>query len=144
MAEPADVPDDVSDDVDAYLVRVDEPARTALAHLRTAILSVVPDAEPVISYGAPAFRVDGKVVAGFSASRNHLSYLPHSGSVVASLGGALDGYATSKGAVRFTADAPLPPALVTELVVARLRELGLEHRATGGPGRAPGAAGRAQ
>ena len=117
--------------VDAYLAALDEPARTTLEQLRAAIREVVPGAEEAISYGAPAFKVDGKVVAGFAAQRNHLSYLPHSGSVVASLGEELDGYSTSKGAIRFTVDGPLPPTLVAKLVVARLRELGLEDRATG-------------
>jgi uncharacterized protein YdhG (YjbR/CyaY superfamily) len=39
---------------------------------------VVPEAEQVISYRVPAFRVDGKTVAGFTAFKNHLSYLPFS------------------------------------------------------------------
>ena len=130
----ADHDDDHNDDhtVDAYLAALDEPARSTLEQLRAAILEVVPGAQEAISYGAPAFKVDGKVVAGFAAQRNHLSYLPHSGSVVASLGDELDGYSTSKGAIRFTTDGPLPPTLVAKLVVARLRELGLEDRATGG------------
>ena len=46
----------------------------------------VPDADQGLSYGMPAFKVQGKTVAGFAAFTNHLSYLPHSGSVLAELG----------------------------------------------------------
>jgi uncharacterized protein YdhG (YjbR/CyaY superfamily) len=120
-----------SDEIDRYLDGLDEGPRRALEQLRASILSVVPDAEPGLAYGAPAFRVGGggggggKVVAGFSASKHHLSYLPHSGSVVGSLGAALAGYETTKGSVHFRADEPLPDDLVRTLVTARLRELGL-------------------
>ena len=70
------------EEIDGYLSGIDEPARATLQQLRTDILSVIPDADEVISYGMPAFRRQGKVVAGFAAFKNHLSYLPHSGSVL--------------------------------------------------------------
>lgn len=113
-------------EVDEYLAALDPPARAALDHLRQTISEILPDAEERLAYGAPAFAVGGKVVAGFAAHRRHLTYLPHSGSVLASLGGRLDGYETSKGALRFTTDTPLPAALVADLIAARLRELGME------------------
>ena len=72
-------------EIDDYLATLDEPKRGTLESLRTAILEVVPDAEQCISYNMPAFRVDGKVVAGFDAFKNHLSYFPHSGSVLPEL-----------------------------------------------------------
>lgn len=64
-----------------YLANLEEPKRTTLQKLRETILSIVPQAEQGIAYGCPALRVHGKVVAGFAAFKNHLSYLPHSGSV---------------------------------------------------------------
>jgi uncharacterized protein YdhG (YjbR/CyaY superfamily) len=88
-------------------------------------LEVVPEAEQGISYGMPAFKVGGKTVAGFAAFKNHLSYLPHSGSVLSSLGDEVAAYETSKGALRFAVDKPLPKRLVKKLVTARMRELGL-------------------
>ncbi len=113
------------DPVQSYLDALDEPARTTLAAVRDAILELRPDAEPCLSYGAPAFAVEGKVIAGLTASRRHLSYLPHSGSVLESLGDEVAGYQTSKGALRFPLDAPLPKELVARLLDAKLRELGL-------------------
>ena len=112
-------------DVDAYLASLDEPERSALEDLRRSILDVVPEAEQCISYGMPAFKVRGKTVAGFAAFKNHLSYLPHSGSVLAQLGDDLAGYQSTKGSLHFAVDEPLPSPLVTRLVEVRLRELHL-------------------
>jgi len=82
--------------IDEYLANLDEPKRTTLQQLRQIIQSIIPNAEQGISYGTPAFRLHGKVVAGFAAFKNHLSYLPHSGSVLAELADDVAGYATSK------------------------------------------------
>ncbi|HSZ43743.1 MAG TPA: DUF1801 domain-containing protein, partial [Streptosporangiaceae bacterium] len=73
----------------------------------------------------PAFKVRGKTVAGFAAFKNHLSYLPHSGSVFEKLAGDLAGYQRTKGSLHFGIDEPIPPALVTKLVDMRMQELGL-------------------
>ena len=112
-------------DVDDYLARLEPEHRAPLEALRRSIFAVVPDAEEGLSYGAPAFRVGGKVVAGFAAAKHHLSYLPHSGSVLTDLSDQVAGYRTSKGALAFGIDTPLPDELVATLVRARLRELRL-------------------
>jgi len=113
------------DEIDAYLAGLEEPKRSTLEELRKAILEVVPDAEQGLSYGVPAFKVGGKAVAGFAAFTNHLSYLPQSGSVLAEVGDDVADYETSKGALKFAIDEPLPKRLVRTLVTARLRELGV-------------------
>lgn len=112
-------------EIDSYLAGLDEPGRATLQQLRRSILSVVPEAEQGLSYGVPAFNVAGKAVAGFAAHASHLSYLPHSGSVLGSLAEELAGYRTTKGSLHFPVDQPLPDAVVSRLVGARLRELGL-------------------
>lgn len=114
-----------SDEIDRYLAVLDEPKRGTLEALRTSILEVVPEAEQCLSYGVPAFRVNGKTVAGFAAFKNHLSYLPHSGSVLTTLTEHTAPYETSKGSLRFAIDTPLPKGLVERLVAARMHELGL-------------------
>ena len=76
------------------------------------------------SYGVPAYRLRGKVIAGFAAFRNHLSYLPHSGSVFAEIPDDVARYVTSKGALQFPIELPLPKALVKKLIAIRLRQLG--------------------
>ncbi len=109
-------------EIDDYLEGLEEPKRSTLRRLRATISVLLPDAEEGISYGCPAFKVRGKTVAGFAAFKNHLSYLPHSGSVFPELEKELQGYARSSGALRFPVDEPLPPALVEKLVEVRMRQ----------------------
>lgn len=109
-------------EIDAYLVALDEPKRATLEHVRRTILEIIPEAEQGISYGLPAFRLRGKVVAGFAAFKNHLSYLPHSGSVFPELRGELASYKTSTGALQFPIDTPLPRDLVERLVAVRVAQ----------------------
>ena len=113
-----------SAEIDAYLAGVEEPKRSTLEALRRSILAVVPDAEQGISYGMPAFRVDGAVVAGFAAFKHHLAYLPHSGAVLADLGDALSSYTRTSGSLHFAVGEPLPDDLVRRLVEAKLARLG--------------------
>jgi uncharacterized protein YdhG (YjbR/CyaY superfamily) len=110
------------EDVDQYLRGLDEPKRSTLEALRRTILEVVPEAEQVLSYRVPAFRVHGKIVAGFAAFKNHVSYLPFSGSVLRELGDELHGYAMTKSSLHFPVDQPLPDALVKRLLAVRLAE----------------------
>jgi uncharacterized protein YdhG (YjbR/CyaY superfamily) len=113
-----------ADEVDAYLAGLEEPKRSTLEALRRSIRAVVPDAEECISYGMPAFRVRGKVVAGFAAFTHHLAYLPHSGTVLTDLGDAVSGYERTSGSLHFPIDEPLPDELVRRLVEAKLAALG--------------------
>jgi uncharacterized protein YdhG (YjbR/CyaY superfamily) len=109
--------------IDEYLAGLDEPKRTTLKKLRRTIRGIVPDAEECISYGMPAFRLESKVIAGFAAFKNHLSYLPHSGSVLGELGDDLAGYQSTPGSLHFPIDRPLPKALVRRLIAVRLNEV---------------------
>jgi uncharacterized protein YdhG (YjbR/CyaY superfamily) len=109
--------------IDEYLAGLDEPKRTTLQELRQTILAVLPDAEECISYGMPAFRWKGKVIAGFAAFKTHLSYLPHSGSVLRQMSDDLAGYQSTPGSLHFPIDQPLPKALVKKLITVRLNEV---------------------
>lgn len=111
-----------AEEIDQYLDALEEPKRATLARLRQTILDILPEADQGISYGVPAFKVRGKTIAGFAAFKNHLSYLPHSGSVFPQLKDELTGYSTSSGALRFSIDEPLPALLVEKLITVRLRQ----------------------
>jgi uncharacterized protein YdhG (YjbR/CyaY superfamily) len=115
-----------AEEVDAYLAAVPEPKRSTLEAVRRSIRAVVPEADEVISYGMPAFKVHGKVVAGFAAFQHHLAYLPHSGDVLADLGDDLAAYTRTAGSLHFAVDEPLPDDLVRRLVEAKLARLGLD------------------
>lgn len=109
-------------DIDNYLASLPEPKRGTLEALRSTILEIIPEAEECIAYGMPAFRLDGKVVAGFAAFKNHLSYLPHSGSVISELGAEAARYRSSSGALQFSIDRPLPKGLVRKLIAIKRRQ----------------------
>lgn len=110
--------------IDDYLATLDEPERSTLQTVRLRIRHLLPEAEEGLSYGLPAFKVAGKAVAGFGASKHHLSYLPFSGSVLGSVDpSVLEDYETSKGVLRFPVDVPLPETVIGALIEARLAEI---------------------
>lgn len=111
--------------IDDYLAGLPEPKRGTLEEMRRRILDVIPEAEECISYGMPAFKVQGKTVAGFAAFKNHLGYLPHSGSVLPALADELAEYEYTKGSLHFALDTPLPAGLVHQLITTRLDEADL-------------------
>ena len=108
--------------IDEYLAGLDGESRAALRKVRRAIHTAAPKAEECISYGMPAFRLNGKLIAGFRAAANHCSFHPMSGATVATLRAELAEYDTSPGTIRFSPRAPLPAALVRKLVKARIAE----------------------
>ncbi len=110
-------------EIDDYLASIAEPKRTTLQKLRQTIREILPKSEEVISYGMPAFRLNGKVIAGFAAFKNHLAYLPHSGSLFNELRDDLAGYTSTEGSLHFPIDKPLPKALVKKLIAARLKQV---------------------
>ncbi|HUE71555.1 MAG TPA: DUF1801 domain-containing protein [Pirellulaceae bacterium] len=107
--------------IDEYLAGLGDKERKALDKLRRAIRAAVPQPKECISYGIPAFRLDGMLV-GFGASKKHCSFFLMSGSTVDDHQELLENYDTSKGTIRFPAAKPLPIALVKKLVKARLAE----------------------
>lgn len=108
--------------IDEYLASVKGERRAALDHLRRTIRAVVPRAEECISYRIPAFRLDGKIVAGFLATAKGCSYIPFSGSTLRTLARDLEGYEGTKGSLHFDPAKPLPKALVRKLIKARIAE----------------------
>ncbi len=107
--------------VDDYLRLVPAGARAALERLRKVIRAAAPSATEVISYRIPAYKHLGLLV-GFAASANHCTFHVMSTSVMRAHAAELKGYPVGKGSIRFPADRPLPAALVTKLVKARIAE----------------------
>ncbi|HZB24814.1 MAG TPA: DUF1801 domain-containing protein [Vicinamibacterales bacterium] len=108
--------------IDEYLARLSAEDRAALQNVRRAVHAAAPGAEECISYGMPAFRLNGKLIAGFKAAATHCSFHPMSGDTVATLEADLVGYERSRGTVRFQARAGLPATLVRKLVKTRIAE----------------------
>jgi len=105
-----------------YLAAVTEDKRAALQKLRKAIKSAAPKAEECISYQVPAFRLNGEFLVAYGAATNHCAFYP--GSTVKALKDELKGYDTSTGTIRFSANEPLPSALVRKLVKLRIEKKG--------------------
>jgi uncharacterized protein YdhG (YjbR/CyaY superfamily) len=105
---------------DGYLAALSAPQRAALEKLRKAIRSAAPKAEECISYGVPAFRLNGMFLVALAAAAKHCSFFP--GSTLRALKVDLRGYDTGKGTIRFQPDRPLPAALVRKLVKARIAQ----------------------
>jgi uncharacterized protein YdhG (YjbR/CyaY superfamily) len=108
--------------IDAYLATLAVNKRAALGKLRKQIRAAAPKAEECVSYGLPAFRQHGRPLVAFSASAEHCSFFPMNGSTVAAHKAELKGFGTSKGAIRFTPEKPLPAALVRKIVKERIAE----------------------
>jgi len=107
-------------DVERYLAKVPEPARATLQRLRVVIRSAAPkEATEAISYGIPAFKYNGLLVA-YAAFANHCSFFPASGRLLEEFAEELKDYPCSKGTIRFAMDKPLPAALVKRIVKARV------------------------
>jgi uncharacterized protein YdhG (YjbR/CyaY superfamily) len=96
--------------------------RGALERLRKAIHAAEPKAEECISYGIPAFRLNGCLIVGFGAWANHCSFYPTSSTTLKKFRNELRNFQTSKGTLRFSPDEPMPVALVKKLLKARIAE----------------------
>jgi len=105
--------------INEYLAAVSPDKRAALEKLRRAIRAAAPKAEECISYGVPAFRLNGKFLVAFGAAAKHCSFYPGVFPIDA-YKKELKGFGTSKGTIRFPADRPLPGVLVRKLVKARI------------------------
>lgn len=108
-------------DVDKYLKALPEEQREALEKLRQTILSVAKGAEEKISYGMPTVFYKGNLVH-YAAFTNHMSLFGASAFMTNELKEELAGFKTSKGTIQFTAQKPLPTALVKRIVKARMKE----------------------
>jgi len=108
--------------VDEYLARVPEAARSTLNKIRAAIRSAAPaKATETISYGIPAFKYKG-VLVWYAAFAKHCSLFP-TAAVIEEFKSELTGYTLSKGTIQFPTDKPMPAALLKKLVKARVAQV---------------------
>lgn len=109
--------------MDEYFCSLDDTSRNALERVRRIALEVVPEAIDGTSYGSAALRFRGRPLLGFLAAAHHLSVFPFSPAVIDSVRDRLGGFDVSKGAVRFTAETPLPDDVVRAIVAGRREEI---------------------
>jgi uncharacterized protein YdhG (YjbR/CyaY superfamily) len=109
--------------IDAYLAELPPEQSATLRHLRETIRRSAPDAVEGISYGLPAFRLRGRPLVGYHATKRHCALFPMDPSVIEVHRSELDGFDLSKGTIRFDAARPLPDALVVAIVAERCRAI---------------------
>ena len=106
--------------VDEYLSALPQHARAVAASLRQTIRQAAPQAEEVISYNMPAFRWKG-ILVWYAAFKKHVGLYPKA-SAIAAFQSELAPYKTSKGAIQFPIDRPIPAGLVKKIVKFRVEE----------------------
>jgi len=112
----------MKDEVDRYLAKVPEPARSTLDRVREVIRSVVPaETTEGISYGIPTFKYKGGLVA-YAAFKNHCSLFPMSAALIDAFGDEVAKYRTSKGTLQFPVDKAPPAALLKKIVKTRIAQ----------------------
>ncbi len=106
--------------IDEYIAVSPQNVQRILEEMRQAIKESAPQAEEVISYQMPAFRLNG-ILVYFAAFKNHIGLFPTTSAMVA-FKEELSGYAVSKGTIRFPLDKPIPFDLVKRIVKFRVKE----------------------
>jgi uncharacterized protein YdhG (YjbR/CyaY superfamily) len=110
-------------DVDDYFATLDVPTRAAFTAIRDVVMELAPEAEQATSYGMAALTYRRRPLLGFLAAAKHLSIFPFSPSAIDAVRDRLDGFALSKGTIRFTLATPLPDDVVRDLVRFRIAEI---------------------
>ena len=117
-------------DVDAYMAAAPKEAQPMLQQLRRVIRAAAPMAEERISYGMPLYEYRGRLVY-FAGYKSHVGLYPV-GQAKQIYAKELKEYLTGKSTLRFPIARPLPVALITKVVKARVKEN--EARAQEGDG----------
>jgi uncharacterized protein YdhG (YjbR/CyaY superfamily) len=107
--------------IDEYITSSPEDIQPILKKFRDAIREVAPQATETISWQMPTFKLNGYLVH-FAAFKKHIGFYPAGTSVIEMYRDKLTDYKTSKGAVQFPLDKPLPIDLIKEMVRFRVKE----------------------
>lgn len=106
--------------IDTYILQFPIETQLILNELRDKIKSWVPDASEKMSYGIPTFYLNGNLVH-FAAYKNHIGFYPGA-SGIENFSEVLKNYKTSKGAVQFPIDQPLPFNLMEKITLFRVQQ----------------------
>jgi uncharacterized protein YdhG (YjbR/CyaY superfamily) len=106
--------------IDEYISAFSPEVQAILQSVRQIVRDAAPDAEEVISYRMPAFKLNG-ILVYFAAFKKHIGlYPPIRGD--ARLEKALSPYAGEKGNLRFPLDQPIPYALIERIAKLRVKQ----------------------
>ena len=105
---------------DDYADRFPKEVQPLLRKMRLTIRKAAPEARETISYGIPAFTLNGLLV-WFAAHKTHIGFYPRA-SAIAAFKKELSAYKGAKGSVQFPFDEPLPLPLVSRIVKFRVKQ----------------------
>src|SRR5262245_7216972 len=108
--------------IDEYLAGATPAQRPVLEQLRRTIHAAAPGAQEYIGYGLAGFKLNGRPLVYFGAWARHCALYAASPATQKQFQRELQGFEVSKGTIRFTAEKPLPVALVKKLIAARVAE----------------------
>jgi uncharacterized protein YdhG (YjbR/CyaY superfamily) len=114
--------------VDEYIASQPEAVRSLLAQVRKTIRDSVPQAEEVISYNMPTYKLHGEVVLYFAGWKQHTSLYPATGRVLAEFKKELEPYKIHKATIRFPISQPVPAALIARIAKFRAKEVAASKR----------------
>lgn len=109
-----------TNNIDNYIAGFPEKTQKLLEQLRATIIKSAPEAEEVISYKMPAYKLHGMLLY-FAAYKNHIGFYPTS-SAIKIFEKELSLFKGAKGSVQFPLDKPLPLQLITKIVKYRVKE----------------------
>jgi len=112
------------ENVAAYIAGFPAPVQTVLKRVRSIIRKAVPDAEEMISYQIPAYKLHGRPVLYFAGWKEHYSLYPSNARLVARFKKELAGYELAKGTIRFPLSEPVPVKLIERIAKFRAKEVG--------------------
>jgi uncharacterized protein YdhG (YjbR/CyaY superfamily) len=113
-------------DADAYVAAAPEPLRALLVRLRAQLSRALPDAEEVMMYGMPGFRIGGTVVAGYAAFSKSCGLYVDPGAITDHADEISEqNLKATKTGVTFSPGKPITDELVSTLAVASRRKKGV-------------------
>jgi uncharacterized protein YdhG (YjbR/CyaY superfamily) len=115
--------------VDEYIAAQPEAVQGVLKRVRSIIRKAVPEADEVISYQIPAYKLHGRAVIYFAGWSQHYSLYPSTARVVSAFKADLSRYELSKGTIRFPLSEPVPVKLIEGVAKVRAREVAEQARA---------------
>jgi uncharacterized protein YdhG (YjbR/CyaY superfamily) len=110
----------IAANIDDYIAGFEPETRKRLQQIRKTIAKAAPKAEEAIKYAMPTYVFHGNLVH-FAGYKNHIGLYP-APNAISVFSKELAAYQTSKGAIQFPLDEPLPLPLITKIVKFRLTE----------------------
>lgn len=105
--------------IDDYLLHTTPAQKGSLEHIRELVKQAAPEAEEVISYGVPAFKINKHPLLYMGAFRDHMSIFPASDGMLEAIP-EIGSFRTSKGTLQFTETNPIPDKILERIISYRL------------------------